>query len=156
MKILIASVASRSRNSSRKPARNSPCDALVSLYLDRIAAYAPVESLTFSTEDALFLHVEKLRARTSPSVVLLDSRGKLLNSEDFAAWLARLKDSGRQQLVLAIGPASGWTGARRAQAETLLSFSPMTLPHELMKVVLAEQVYRAFTILTGHPYHSGH
>jgi 23S rRNA (pseudouridine1915-N3)-methyltransferase len=57
-------------------------------------------------------------------------------------------------IVFAIGPASGWSERRLAQ--TVLSLGPMTLPHELARLVLAEQIYRAFTILAGHPYHIGH
>jgi 23S rRNA (pseudouridine1915-N3)-methyltransferase len=55
-----------------------------------------------------------------------------------------------------VGPADGWSEYARAQAQSTLSFGPMTLPHELARLVLAEQIYRAFTILAGHPYHSGH
>jgi 23S rRNA (pseudouridine1915-N3)-methyltransferase len=58
--------------------------------------------------------------------------------------------------VLAIGPADGWSDAARARAGLLLSFGSITLPHQLARVVLAEQIYRALTILAGHPYHSGH
>ncbi len=58
--------------------------------------------------------------------------------------------------MLAIGPADGWSTAARARAGLLLSFGAITLPHELARVVLAEQIYRALTILAGHPYHSGH
>jgi 23S rRNA (pseudouridine1915-N3)-methyltransferase len=59
-------------------------------------------------------------------------------------------------MVFAIGPADGWSVNARDQANLLLSFGRITLPHQLARVVLAEQVYRAFTILAGHPYHSGH
>lgn len=58
--------------------------------------------------------------------------------------------------VLAIGPADGWSPEARVRADLVVSFGPMTLPHSLARVVLAEQVYRALTILAGHPYHSGH
>jgi 23S rRNA (pseudouridine1915-N3)-methyltransferase len=91
-----------------------------------------------------------------PLLVLLDSRGKLFSSEEFAIWLGRERDAGRQSIVFAIGPPSGWSEEARTRANLLLSLGPMTLPHELARVVLLEQVYRAFTILTGHPYHCGH
>jgi len=55
-----------------------------------------------------------------------------------------------------VGPADGWSAEARNRAQLLLSLGAMTLPHELARVVLAEQVYRACTILAGHPYHSGH
>jgi 23S rRNA (pseudouridine1915-N3)-methyltransferase len=59
-------------------------------------------------------------------------------------------------MLFAIGPADGWTEESRKRATLLLSLGPMTLAHSLARTVLAEQLYRAFTILTGHPYHSGH
>ena len=83
----------------------------------------------------------------------MDSRGKSQSSEDFARWLAKSRDAGQQTMVFAIGPPDGWSDDARRQAQTLLSLGPMTLPHELARVVLAEQLYRAFTILAGHPYH---
>ena len=63
---------------------------------------------------------------------------------------------GAQQIVFAIGPADGWSKDARGRAQLLLSFGPLTLAHALARVVLAEQLYRAFTILAGHPYHAGH
>jgi 23S rRNA (pseudouridine1915-N3)-methyltransferase len=86
--------------------------------------------------------------------VLLDSRGDALSSEQLAKWLRARQDAGQQMVVFAIGPANGWSNLR--QAQTVLSLGPMTLPHELARLVLAEQIYRAFTILAGHPYHTGH
>ncbi len=86
--------------------------------------------------------------------MLLDSRGEALSSEQLAKWLGARRDSGQQMIVFAIGPASGWS--ERRQAQTVLSLGALTLPHELARLVLAEQIYRAFTILAGHPYHIGH
>jgi 23S rRNA (pseudouridine1915-N3)-methyltransferase len=79
-----------------------------------------------------------------------------MSSEVFAAWLGTRRDEGAQHIVFAIGPASGWSDAAREQAKLLLSLGPMTLAHALARLVAAEQLYRAFTILTGHPYHGGH
>lgn len=79
-----------------------------------------------------------------------------MSSEGFASWLGARRDEGVQHLVFAVGPASGWSEAARGQAHLLLSLGPMTLAHALARAVLAEQLYRAFTILAGHPYHSGH
>ncbi len=59
-------------------------------------------------------------------------------------------------MILAVGPADGWSSAAREQAQLILSFGRMTLAHELAQAVLAEQVYRVLTLLAGHPYHSGH
>ena len=79
-----------------------------------------------------------------------------MSSETLAEWLGRQQDSGTQRLIFAIGPADGWSGEARKRANLLLSLGPMTLSHELAAVVLAEQVYRAFTILKGLPYHLKH
>jgi 23S rRNA (pseudouridine1915-N3)-methyltransferase len=98
----------------------------------------------------------RLSARTLPVIALLDSRGRQMTSEAFAAWLGVRRDEGAQHIVFAIGPASGWSDAARQRAHLQLSFGPMTMAHALARLVLAEQVYRAFTILAGHPYHCGH
>ena len=79
-----------------------------------------------------------------------------MTSEVFASWLGKRRDDGAQHIVFAIGPASGWSEAAREQAQLLLSLGPLTMAHALARLVLAEQLYRAFTILSGHPYHAGH
>ena len=79
-----------------------------------------------------------------------------MTSEAFAAWVGARRDDGVQHIVFAVGPASGWSAASRGKAGLLLSLGPMTLAHALARLVLAEQIYRAFTILKGHPYHLGH
>ena len=61
-----------------------------------------------------------------------------------------------QHIVFAIGPADGWSNAARERAQLVLSLGPMTLAHSLARLVMAEQIYRAYAILTGHPYHAGH
>jgi 23S rRNA (pseudouridine1915-N3)-methyltransferase len=88
--------------------------------------------------------------------VLFDARGETLSSEELAAWLGARRDAGQQRIVFAIGPASGWSESAPRQAQAVLSLGRMTLPHELARLVVAEQLYRAFTILAGHPYHTGH
>jgi 23S rRNA (pseudouridine1915-N3)-methyltransferase len=110
----------------------------------------------FRSVEQFFSMLDKLRGRTAPFTVLLDSRGKQLSSEDFSAWIRTHRDQGLQQLIFAIGPPDGWPKEARKRAGFLLSLGAMTLPHELARVVLAEQIYRAFTILAGHPYHTGH
>ncbi len=107
----------------------------------------------FRSEAAFWEAIEGLRARTAPVVVLLDERGKMFSSEEFAGWVGRQRDGGTQNLVFGVGPADGWSEATRERAGLLLSLGKMTLPHELARVVLAEQVYRGFSILAGHPYH---
>jgi 23S rRNA (pseudouridine1915-N3)-methyltransferase len=100
--------------------------------------------------------VARQRARTAAWLVLLDRRGEALSSEQFAKWIGARRDAGQQAIVFAVGPANGWTDRASRQAQTMLSLGPMTLPHELARLVLTEQLYRAFTILAGHPYHTGH
>jgi 23S rRNA (pseudouridine1915-N3)-methyltransferase len=100
--------------------------------------------------------LDKQQGRTPVMAVLLDSRGRQMSSEVFAAWLGARRDEGTQHVVFAVGPASGWSDAARNRAQLLLSLGPMTMAHALARLVMAEQLYRAFTILTGHPYHAGH
>jgi len=84
--------------------------------------------------------------------VVLDERGRGLTSSEFAAALARWRDGGRD-LAFVIGGADGLAAPIKSGADMLLSLSNMTLPHGLARVALVEQLYRACTILTGHPYH---
>lgn len=131
-------------------------NVLTQVYLDRCSAFARCRAEAFKTEEALLEWLTRQQGRTPAVAVLLDSRGKQMNSEAFAGWLGARRDEGAQHVVLAIGPASGWSEAARLRAQLLLSLGPMTLAHALARLVVAEQLYRAFTILTGHPYHAGH
>ena len=149
MKILLAIV------SPRRPPPGPPAD-LLKLYLDRAARYAPATLRVFPTEIALLDFVAGATVRTRPALLLADSRGQQLSSEDLAAALGSFQDNGIQQLVLAIGPADGWSGVALAAATRTVAFGRITLPHELAAVIAAEQLYRALTIRAGHPYHSGH
>jgi 23S rRNA (pseudouridine1915-N3)-methyltransferase len=110
----------------------------------------------FRTEKALTDWLARLKGRSPALVVLLDSRGRTMSSEAFAAWLGGQRDEGTQHVVFAIGPADGWSNQARTEARLLLSLGPMTLAHALARLVMAEQIYRAFAILSGHPYHAGH
>lgn len=98
----------------------------------------------------------ELLARAVPAgavLVTLDERGKLLSSPEFARALAGWRDGGRQDLAFVIGGADGIDPALRARADFSLSFGTMVWPHMLVRVMLAEQLYRAATILGGGPYH---
>ncbi|MGE0025202.1 MAG: 23S rRNA (pseudouridine(1915)-N(3))-methyltransferase RlmH [Hyphomicrobium sp.] len=86
-------------------------------------------------------------------VILLDEAGKALGSEAFARLLATRRDEGRRATAFLIGGPDGHGEAARRKAGLVLSLGPMTLPHGLARIVLAEQLYRAATILSGHPYH---
>ena len=87
------------------------------------------------------------------ALIALDERGRLLSSPDFAATLARFRDAGRGDAAFVIGGADGLAPALRERADICLSFGPMVWPHMLARVMLAEQLYRAATILSGGPYH---
>lgn len=138
------------------PAARDAFDALTRQYLERCSAYARCAAQSFRSEAAFLDWLARREGRTPPSAVLLDSRGRQMKSEDFAGWIGARRDQGAQHIVFAIGPASGWSGDARSRAQLLLSFGPMTMAHALARLVLAEQLYRAFTILAGHPYHVGH
>jgi 23S rRNA (pseudouridine1915-N3)-methyltransferase len=87
------------------------------------------------------------------ALCVLDERGKLLSSPEFADVLAQWRDGGRQDAALVIGGADGVDPSLRARADLVLSFGRMVWPHMLVRVMLAEQMYRAATILSGSPYH---
>jgi 23S rRNA (pseudouridine1915-N3)-methyltransferase len=86
-------------------------------------------------------------------VVALDETGVGIASEAFAARLAGWRDAATPATAFLIGGADGHGAAARARADLVLSFGPMTFPHQLVRVMLAEQLYRAATIVAGHPYH---
>ena len=97
-----------------------------------------------------------LLRRAIPSgarVCVMDERGRVLSSPDFADQLGRWRDTGTQDLALVIGGADGIDPALRAEADFALSFGAMVWPHMLARAMLAEQIYRATTILAGSPYH---
>ncbi|MGO9433960.1 MAG: 23S rRNA (pseudouridine(1915)-N(3))-methyltransferase RlmH [Terracidiphilus sp.] len=137
---------------------NDPFQSLTALYLDRCSNLLRCQNQAFKSEDAFFawLDPQKGRAARAQIVVLLDSRGRSMTSEAFAAWLGARRDESVQHIVFAIGPASGWSPAALPRAKLLLSLGSLTLAHSLARLVLAEQLYRACTILSGHPYHTGH
>lgn len=87
------------------------------------------------------------------AVILLDERGKNLSSPDFAKRIADLRDGGRRAAAFVIGGPDGLDSSLRDAAEFVVSFGALTWPHQMVRVMLAEQLYRATTILSGHPYH---
>lgn len=149
MRITLAAIGAR-------PSAGDDFDALTRFYIQRIQPYFACEATIARSEEAFLEWLDRQQGRTPVVPILMDSRGKQMNSEAFATWMGARRDEGVQHLVFAIGPASGWSDAARKRARLLLSLGPMTLAHALARVVLAEQVYRACTILAGHPYHTGH
>jgi 23S rRNA (pseudouridine1915-N3)-methyltransferase len=151
MKIILASVSVK-----RSGAAGGAPAMLRQEYLERAGRYAPCSSRAFATESALLEFVREAAGRTRPLLLLADSRGEQVSSEELAALIGRAQDDGVQVLVLGIGPADGWSAEAVAAAGRTIAFGRITLPHELAAVVAAEQIYRALTIRAGHPYHSGH
>jgi 23S rRNA (pseudouridine1915-N3)-methyltransferase len=121
-------------------------------YLKRLSRYTTAESLELASEAAL----PKQLDRPGQLFVALDAAGKQMSSEELAQFLAEHQNRGTQALLFAIGPADGWSEETLKRAAAKLSLGRMTLPHELARVVLLEQLYRGYTILKGHPYHLGH
>jgi 23S rRNA (pseudouridine1915-N3)-methyltransferase len=136
--------------------KDEATERLLADYMERAGRYMPCESQVFGSEAALLEWVDRQAGRSPAYAILLDSRGQQPTSDEIAALVGRLRDDGTQRLVFAVGPADGWSVAARQRANLLLSLGRITLPHQLARVVVAEQVYRALTILAGHPYHSGH
>lgn len=124
-------------------------------YLKRISRYADAAGLAVKDEAALLSLARGERQKDRHKLVLLDARGKQLSSEQLAQFLER-EQAQALPLLFAVGGADGFREEARRQAGFVLSLGPMTLPHELARVVLLEQIYRAFTILKHHPYHLGH
>jgi len=129
--------------------------ALTEDYLKRISRYAEVEGLALKDEAGVLALARGERQKDRHKLVLLDSRGKQLSSEELAAFHER-EQVQALPLLFAIGGADGFSEEGRRQAGFVLSLGRMTLPHELARVVLLEQIYRAFTIVKNHPYHLGH
>ena len=133
--------------------------ALTDEYLKRISRYAPIEGMSLRDEADLLAKFGAGAKGGSPAkstLVLMDSRGKEFSSEQFAKFLGDYQDRNPLPLVFAVGPADGFSNEAKSAAQSSISLGKMTLAHELARVVLLEQVYRGFTILKGHPYHSGH
>ncbi|MCF6370203.1 23S rRNA (pseudouridine(1915)-N(3))-methyltransferase RlmH [Rhizobium halophilum] len=147
--------------------KSGPEKELASRYLDRFAKAGPGVGLEF----ARVVEVAESRASSSGTrkreeaaalekalpdnavLVLLDEHGKTLDSESFAQTLGRLRDAGKRDLMVAIGGADGLDPVLHEKASLVINLGTMTWPHQLVRILIAEQLYRAVTILAGHPYH---
>ena len=125
-------------------------------YLKRISRFCPVEGIMLRDQADLLSKFGRTKNPSKFSLALMDFRGKEFSSEQFAKFLADYQDRNPLPLVFAIGGADGFGAEARSIAQHVVSLGKMTLPHELARIVLLEQIYRAFAILKGHPYHSGH
>lgn len=145
-------------------ARAGPLRDLFADYAARIAATRMLGPISLrEVEERRALPAPELKAREAvllraalpkrAVVTALDARGEALSSEAFATRLAKWRDSGTGDLAFVIGGADGLDDALVKQADFVLSLGAMTWPHLLVRVMLCEQIYRAATILAGHPYH---
>jgi len=133
-------------------------EALTGEYLKRISRYAEVAGVALKDEAAVLSLAggeQQKQKKERHKLVLLDSRGKQFSSEELSEFLQR-EQVNAIPLLFAIGGSDGFSEEARRNAGLTLSLGKMTLPHELARVVLVEQLYRAFTILKNHPYHLGH
>jgi 23S rRNA (pseudouridine1915-N3)-methyltransferase len=119
-------------------------------YVARIRRYAEIEIRELRPDSAASL--KRLELGAGATIVALDAGGKKLTSEQFAEWIATCRDRGQRELVFLCGAAEGFPQAVAGRASLRISLSPLTFSHELARVVLAEQIYRAFALLSGHPY----
>lgn len=154
MKIVLAVVGRMKRG---------PATELVEAYLKRTRWDVSIKELADAPSS---MAAEARKAREAETIlalldkesrlIALDSRGTQMRSETFAATIMKYKQQGVKKLVLAIGGQDGLADTVLARASATLAFGAATWPHQLVRVLLTEQIYRAYTIEAGHPYHLGH
>lgn len=127
-------------------ARDTHANAMAAEYIKRSTRFAKCEMREIHP-----LRFDPWAKHPSASKILLDPAGRALDSAGFISLVEKAERDGRD-LVFLIGGAEGLPADWKARADLLLGLSPMTMPHELARVVLAEQIYRALTALRGHPY----
>lgn len=144
-----------------------PEQELAARYLDRLKKSGPalglelagvvelVESRAAGTDERKRDEAARLLAAlpADAALIVLDERGKTPSSEEFAVDLGRLRDEGVRDLALVIGGPDGLSPELRARASKVIAFGRLTFPHQIVRILAAEQLYRAATILAGHPYH---
>ena len=129
--------------------RRAEMRVVIDDYVKRVGRHAPIEVTEVRDGEAA---IKKLDADRAATAVLLDALGKNLDSNAFAKWLGELRDRGTRELVFVCGDADGFPAALRERVPQKISLSAMTFSHELARAMLAEQLYRAFAILSGSPY----
>lgn len=118
-------------------------------YVKRSRSFLPIDRRALRTNDAV---LDEARSSCGKTIVL-DERGEQPTSEEFAAWLRSWRDQGVRAVAFAIGDAHGFGEEHRKAADKVMGLSRLTLPHRFAQAMLCEQLYRAGTILSGHPYH---
>jgi len=129
--------------------RRAELRAVVDDYVKRVGRHSPIEVTEVRDGEAA---IKKLDADRAATAVLLDALGKNLDSNAFAKWLGELRDRGTRELIFVCGDADGFPPVLRERVQQKISLGAMTYSHELARAMLAEQLYRAFAILSGSPY----
>lgn len=129
--------------------RRAELRAVIEDYGKRIGRHTPIEISEVRDGEAAIRKLARDRAATA---VLLDAGGQSLSSEAFAKWLGQLRDRGLREIIFVCGDADGFPAPLRQRVIEKISLSAMTYSHELARAMLAEQLYRAFAILSGSPY----
>jgi 23S rRNA (pseudouridine1915-N3)-methyltransferase len=129
--------------------RRAELRAVIEDYAKRIGRQCPTEISEVRDGEAA---LKKLAADRAATTILLDAGGKSYTSEAMAKWLGELRDRGTRELILICGDADGFPRELRERVTAKISLSPMTYSHELARVMLVEQLYRALAILSGSPY----
>lgn len=118
-------------------------------YVKRIGRACSIEIIEVRDGEAA---LKKLDADRAATALLLDAGGKTYDSESFAKWIGAQRDRGTREIIFVCGDADGFSAELRERVKQKISLSAMTYSHELARVMLAEQIYRAFAILSGSPY----
>jgi 23S rRNA (pseudouridine1915-N3)-methyltransferase len=129
--------------------RRAEVRAVIEDYVERVQRSCPIEVTEVRDGEAA---VKRLDADRAATPVLLDAGGKAYDSEAFAKWIGELRDRGTRELIFVCGDVDGFPDALRERVKQKLSLGAMTYSHELARAMLAEQLYRAFAILSGSPY----
>jgi 23S rRNA (pseudouridine1915-N3)-methyltransferase len=135
----------------------------IDIYLGRLRHYVAVSQVVFPVQNKKGASrvpdelASRMLAKLEPSdiVVVLDEKGKAMTSEDLAGYLGRHQHGGTRKMVFVTGDAFGVGDALRQRANLILSFSKFTFTHQMIRLLLAEQLYRAMTILRNEKYHHG-
>jgi 23S rRNA (pseudouridine1915-N3)-methyltransferase len=136
----------------------------ISLYLDRIIRYVPFEyielpalknaaSLSLAEQQSREQDIFKKQIRNDETIILLDETGEQMRSKDFANYLNLRMISGIKSITFMVGGPYGFSQYMRKRAGKLISLSRMTFSHQMVRLIFAEQMYRAFTIIRNEPYH---
>ena len=129
--------------------RRPELSAVFEDYVKRISRSCPIEVTEVRDAAAALKRLDASRAAVS---ALLDAGGKAYDSETFASWIGEQRDRGIREIIFVCGDAEGFPDSLRERVKAKMSLSAMTYSHELARVMLAEQIYRAFAILSGSPY----